>query len=467
MTSRSSPAGGSWMGWVLRLVETGTDSRARSIDVLEISRPNDLGDIGNLGLTLPEAKQLLAHVQQAVVAVQAHDHAALRPDCPSCGGRCHVKDWRFHQIATLFGGVTVRLPRFRCTDCGRTEPGISWASHCRSTPELDQLRAHLSALMPYRVAAGVLQHLLPVEAGKSPETLRGHTLKIGEQLRNAAAVKPAAAASTVTITLDSTFIRSCHDGERHLEVRVGNVETAAGGRQVFGAVARTDTDLAVLIRRNLETVGRIDGTELTAFTDGCPGLRSILADAGVMNPPIADWFHIAMRLQHAKQAAIGLSTDEPGRMQAKTVIVAEVERLRWRIWNGKAKNAQRSIHRIRKIMHLFKGERGHRTTGVPSRKLWAALHEVDRYLNSQSNWLVNYAKRYRAGLRVGTSVTEGTANFLVNRRMNKSQQMRWSRRGADLLLQVRCAVYNSALGSGFGHLFEPVSSAGPQLAKAA
>ena len=79
--------------------------------------------------------------------------------------------------------------------------------------------------MPYRVAAGVLQHLLPVEAGKSPETLRGHTLKTGEQLRSAAAVKPAAAASTVTVTLDSTFIRSCLDGERHLEVRVGNVET--------------------------------------------------------------------------------------------------------------------------------------------------------------------------------------------------------------------------------------------------
>jgi len=27
-----------------------------------------------------------------------------------------------------------------------------------------------------------------VEAGKSPETLRGHTLKVGQQLRNAAAV---------------------------------------------------------------------------------------------------------------------------------------------------------------------------------------------------------------------------------------------------------------------------------------
>ena len=75
-----------------------------------------------------------------------------------------------------------------------------------------------------------------------------------------------------------------------------------------------------------------------------PGPRSILAEAGVTNPPILDWFHIAMRLQHAKQAAIGLSTDEPGRMQAKTVIVAAAERLRWRIWNGRAKNAQRSTH---------------------------------------------------------------------------------------------------------------------------
>jgi hypothetical protein len=39
--------------------------------------------------------------------------------------------------------------------------------------------------------------------------------------------------------------------------------------------------------------------------------------------------------------------------------------------------------------------------------------------------------------------------------MNKSQQMRWSRHGADLLLQVRCAVYNGAVGSGFGCRFDP------------
>lgn len=162
-----------------------------------------------------------------------------------------------------------------------------------------------------------------------------------------------------------------------------------------------------------------------------------------------------------------MSTDEPGRVVAKTVIIAEVERLHWRIWNGKANNAQLTLERIRKVMHVFKGERAHRSTGVASRKLWHALHEIDNYLRGQSTRLVNYAKRYRAGLRVGTSVTEGTANFLVNRRMNKSQQMRWSRRGADLLLQVRCAIYNGAPGSEFGHPFEPISHVCSPLAMAA
>ena len=81
------------------------------------------------------------------------------------------------------------------------------------------------------------------------------------------------------------------------------------------------------------------------------------------------------------------------------------------------------------------------------------MQALNDYLVSQCDWLVNYGERHRAGLRVGTALTEGTANFLVNRRMNKSQQMRWTRRGADRLLQVRCAVYNGTLGTGFGQRF--------------
>jgi len=186
------------MEWMLRLVGTGTDGQSRSCDVMEISRPDGLGDIANLGLTLSEAKQLLVRVQQDVVAAQADNHAMFRPDCQSCGGRCHVKDWRPHRIATLFGEVRLRLPRFLCADCGCGETGGSWPSHCRSTPELDQLQARLSALMPYRVAADVLLYLLPIDAGKSPETLRSHTLQVGKQLGDAVADKPPAAAAAIT-----------------------------------------------------------------------------------------------------------------------------------------------------------------------------------------------------------------------------------------------------------------------------
>jgi hypothetical protein len=452
---------------MLRLVKTGAEGEGSCTDILEIGRPGDLGDIASLGLTLAEAKRLLAGVQREIVAVQVKEHAVRRPDCSRCGRVCQVKDYRDHAVATLFGQVTVRLARFRCAACGGIETGVGWPSHCRSTPELDRLQAHLCALMTYRTAADVLEQMFPVDAGKHHEILRRHTLKVGEALGECAAIRPEAAASAIVVTLDSTFIRSCADGVRHLEVRVGNVETPSGGRQVFGAVAKAGTDIRALICRTLDAVGRTEDTALTAFTDGCPGLRGLLADAGVTTPPTLDWFHIAMRLQHLKQIASALSADDPTRAEAKAVIVEEVERLHWRIWNGKAKDAQISIDRIRAVMHHFRGEPDQRRSTAPSRKLWTALRALDGYLTSQSAWLVNYAERHRAGLRVGTAVTEGTANFLVNRRMNKSQQMRWSRRGADLLLQVRCAVYNGTLGSGFGQKFQPANDPCPTMTTAA
>src|SRR3954471_19061251 len=100
------------MGWVLRLVET--EGPLGSVDVLEIDRPGNLDDLADLGLRLPDGKQLLSQVQQAVVAAQCRDHAAQRPACRACGAACRVKDYRPRRIATLFGTVTVRLPRFRC-----------------------------------------------------------------------------------------------------------------------------------------------------------------------------------------------------------------------------------------------------------------------------------------------------------------------------------------------------------------
>jgi hypothetical protein len=138
----------------LRLVGTGINGQSRSVDVMAIARPEGLGEIAYLGLSLAEAKQLLSQVQQAVVAAQADRHAMFRPDCQSCGRMYHAKGWR-----------------------------------------------------PHRIAADVLQYLLPIDVGKSPETLRRHTLHVGKQLNDAAAEKPPIAAAAITMSLDSTFLR--------------------------------------------------------------------------------------------------------------------------------------------------------------------------------------------------------------------------------------------------------------------
>jgi hypothetical protein len=106
------------------LVKTGADGEKQSADVIKINRPDDLGDIANLGLTLAEGKLLLAGLQQQIVAGQAKEHAARRPDCRSCGEACRVKDYRDHAIATLFGPVTVRLPAFALPGAAATKPAM-------------------------------------------------------------------------------------------------------------------------------------------------------------------------------------------------------------------------------------------------------------------------------------------------------------------------------------------------------
>src|SRR4051794_13463506 len=143
------------MGWVLRLVEV--EGPLDSVDVLEIDRPGNLDDLADLGLRLLDGKQLLSQVQQAVVSAPCRGHVGPRSGCRACGAAIAVKDYRPRRIATLFGQVTVRLPRFRCAGCRGDQAGIEWPPQCRSTPEFDQVRAQFSAFLPYRVAAGVLQ----------------------------------------------------------------------------------------------------------------------------------------------------------------------------------------------------------------------------------------------------------------------------------------------------------------------
>ena len=75
----------------------------------------------------------------------------------------------------------------------------------------------------------------------------------------------------------------------------------------------------------------------------------------------------------------------PNQQQAKAEIIAEVRRVRWRTWNGKAMDARITLKRLRTLLPALERK--------PVRKLKRALLAIDRYLRSQSAWMVNYAER--------------------------------------------------------------------------
>jgi hypothetical protein len=54
-------------------------------------------------------------------------------------------------------------------------------------------------------------------------------------------------------------------------------------------------------------------------------------------------------------------------------------------------------------------------------------------------------ERYRCGEAISNAFVESAVNQVVSKRMVKKQQMRWSQRGAHLLLQIRTLVLNDDL----------------------
>ena len=67
--------------------------------------------------------------------------------------------------------------------------------------------------------------------------------------------------------------------------------------------------------------------------------------------------------------------------------------------------------------------------------------------------ILYYGERHRCGEPISTATAEGAVNRVISRRMVKKQQMRWSLRGAHLLLQVRTRVLNDDLSADFARWY--------------
>ena len=81
----------------------------------------------------------------------------------------------------IWVGSWCGFPVFAVLGVGRWRLALG-GHRIAARPGIGSASSAFLALMPYRVAADVLKQVFPIDAGKDPETVRRHTLKIGEAL---------------------------------------------------------------------------------------------------------------------------------------------------------------------------------------------------------------------------------------------------------------------------------------------
>jgi len=171
---------------------------------------------------------------------------------------------------------------------------------------------------------------------------------------------------------------------------------------------------------------------ITFLSDGGDTVRDLQLYLSPFAEHLLDWFHITMGITVMKQMAKGLPDDK----QFQDV-EANLERVKWYLWHGNVFRALQVIDDIRIDLEAVDNE------SSALGKLVQNASEFSTYIANNRAFIPNYGDRYRYGEMISTAFAESTVNQVVSKRMVKKQQIRWTRRGAHLLLQVRAQVLNN------------------------
>ena len=88
-------------------------ARWKTLELVSITRPVLAATADDVGLSLAEAKSLLARLQEAMVRGQVAEYLHCRRVCPDCLTFQPMKDRRQRRVQSLFGTVDVEAPRYR------------------------------------------------------------------------------------------------------------------------------------------------------------------------------------------------------------------------------------------------------------------------------------------------------------------------------------------------------------------
>ena len=173
---------------------------------------------------------------------------------------------------------------------------------------------------------------------------------------------------------------------------------------------------------------------------------------------ILDWFHITMRLtvmgQIVKGMSAGLKSDNKYSETATVLTDLEkhLESLKWNLWHGNVLHALQRIDDLDDDLEMLEENPANK------KKLLKAVKEFRSYIEANQAFIPNYGDRYRHDETITTAFVESTVNYVVSKRFVKKQQMRWTQRGAHLLLQTRVQVLNNDLRETFCRWFPGMRS---------
>jgi hypothetical protein len=245
---------------------------------------------------------------------------------------------------------------------------------------------------------------------------------------------PARPAEPVVVGLDGGYVRSRHrQDERHFEVIAGKVIDAQDHQSRFAFARNSPTIASDAFRQALVAAGVTADTPATVLCDGDAGLWRLQREALPNATVVLDWWHAAVRFEHALQVAHGLAAADE---QLAAAAVRGLERAKWRLWHGRWPGCRRKLAALCRWARRISLR--NLATGIE--RLEHHVGELLAYLERNQGALAHYAARRRRGEPISTAFVESSVNEIIARRMNKKQQMRWNRATVQPFLDVRTAV---------------------------
>jgi len=410
-----------------------------------------------LGLLLSEAKQVLAGVQQVMTAQQVEEYVEQQRQCSHCQQPLACKGHHQIGLRTLFGKLTLASPRLYTCSC-QPHQNRSWSPVAalfseRSTPELLCQEVRWASLLSYGVTVKLLGDLLPMEHQLSTSTISRHVHQVAERLEGELGdeqlsfiegcpdqwYKLPEPAAPLVVSLDGGYVHARSKDRRKdgsFEVIVGKSTTGEGATTRFGLVSGYDPKPRRRLFEVLQAQGLQMNQAVTFLTDGGDTVRDLTEGHSPQASHILDWFHITMRLTVLNQMAKGVSVEHKGEAFEK-----ELERVKWFLWHS---NLYKALQTLEDLELDLDAE-----ASPEAGKLARTLHEFDHYIRANQSSIPNYGDRYRNGEAISSAVAESSVNQIISKRFVKKQQMRWTRRGAHLLLQIRTRVLDETLSTIF------------------